>query len=315
MFISSAPDKPFQDIREFLARAQREVIIFSPYIKKEALESVIPDEGQSKVIVTSLTVKDIWLGASDLEVYPFCKDNEIKLYLSRRLHLKAFLVDWKEAIIGSANLTQSGLGMVKNFNYELGSLHPTIDAEVALYLRRVIAGAVLMNDKIYEELKAKLEECGPPPVLPLEAATESYSESYLISQLPMTTSVEELFQIYARGLTKHIPKETLNCVLHDIALFQIPLGLNRNEFIERLRLSFFSSPFICALLNFIDEQERYFGEVKLWIQSRCEDVPVPSRRDLTGNIQVLYKWIVELSEGKYCVDRPGHSERIYRLRS
>jgi hypothetical protein len=58
-----------------------------------------------------------------------------------------------------------------------------------------------------------------------------------------------------------------------------------------------------------------FGGVKQWIQENCTDVPVPSRRELSGNIQVLYKWIVGLSDGKYEVNIPGeHSEVISKIK-
>ena len=90
--------------------------------------------------------------------------------------------------------------------------------------------------------------------------------------------------------------------------------LNKEEFLVFLKGKFFRSKFIIELLDFIGE-EKYFGRVKEWIQKNCQDVPVPSRRNLTGNIQVLYKWIVKLSDGKYKVDVPGqYSERIYRVK-
>ena len=61
-------------------------------------------------------------------------------------------------------------------------------------------------------------------------------------------------------------------------------------------------------------QGAYFGRIKEWIQNICTDVPVPSRRELTGNVQVLMDWFVSLGGGRYVVDIPGaRSQRIRRL--
>ena len=88
--------------------------------------------------------------------------------------------------------------------------------------------------------------------------------------------------------------------------------MNRIDFLSHLKKQFFKSLFVQHLLNYIGDEGKYFGEIKEWIQRNCHDVPVPSRRSLTGNIQVLFKWIVELSEGKYMTDRPNYSQRIFR---
>ena len=49
--------------------------------------------------------------------------------------------------------------------------------------------------------------------------------------------------------------------------------------------------------------------IKLW--QNCVDVPTPRKFEITENIQILYRWIVKLGNGKYKVDVPGsHSERL-----
>ena len=95
-----------------------------------------------------------------------------------------------------------------------------------------------------------------------------------------------------------------------MANYEIELGLTKEEFTEKLKIQFFAHPFTKKIEEFIDP-EAYFGRIKEWVQNNCTDVPVPSRRELTGNVQVLYDWLVKLSDGKYAVDRPNHSERIY----
>ena len=56
--------------------------------------------------------------------------------------------------------------------------------------------------------------------------------------------------------------------------------------------------------------EIYFGTAKDWVHKNCADVPTPRKFEITENIQILYRWIVKLGNGKYIVDRPNYSERL-----
>jgi hypothetical protein len=55
----------------------------------------------------------------------------------------------------------------------------------------------------------------------------------------------------------------------------------------------------------------YFGAAKEWIHKNCTNVPLPRKWEITESIQILYRWIVELGNGKYAVDRPSYSERLF----
>ena len=198
---------------------------------------------------------------------------------------------------------------------ELNSLTENIDSVTAVYFRKIVNESILMNESMYEEARRKL--AGMPErvdyeEIRIEAAASD--KDYLISSLPMSKSIDRLYEIIGSNYSVSSSEEN-NCAIHDSVLFDIPQDVDYELYKEHMVGKLFGSPFVSELLEFIDTKERYFGEVKAWIHSHCEDVPVPSRRDLTGNIQVLYKWIVDLGDGKYQVDRPNHSERIRRVRS
>jgi hypothetical protein len=64
-------------------------------------------------------------------------------------------------------------------------------------------------------------------------------------------------------------------------------------------------------LKYLNSQgEIYFGSAKDWIHKHCVDSPTPRKWEITENIQILYRWIVDLVRGKYKVDRPNYSERL-----
>ncbi len=313
-FIASSAGEPFNKIKDLLAEAKDEIVLIVPYIRARSLLKIIPESNVKITIITSWKIKDLWFGSSDLDIYSLTKDMPIRIFLNNRIHLKVFMIDWQKCILGSSNLTGKGMGTISNYNYELNTIQPDIDKETLLYFRRILADSILVNDAIYEEYRQRVQDL--PPVQEFKEPTINKISSdteFLISSLPMSRDVDSLFTLYSTDFSTD-DKEAVECAMHDVVLYNVPPNLSKDEFLHHLKQEFFASTFVEDLLRFIDKEGRYFGRVKEWIQSNCADVPVPSRRDLTGNIQVLYKWIVSLSEGKYVVDRPRHSERIHRAK-
>lgn len=204
------------------------------------------------------------------------------------------------------------MGISENYNLELNSDQVKVDNETLLYVRSILRNSILLDDVIYSEYETLLDKLDPlPKIEELEINKLNQEKEFLISSLPMSKNIETLYSIYLNNYSDGSFEE-INCAMHDVALYKIPDNLDCDKFKTYLQITFFNHIFIIRLLEFIDSGDRYFGEVKAWIQSNCSDVPVPSRRDLTGNIQVLYKWIVELSNGEYLSDRPNYSQRIYK---
>lgn len=291
----------------------QELVIFSPYIRLSALKKILVDhELDSMSIVTTWTIKDLIMGYSDLELYLYCQDRGINLYLNQRIHLKV-LTDFHSAIIGSANITEKGLGLVENHNYEFMTKVEHLDLQEQIYLRKILQEAILIDDEIYEQYKKCCEDnCDLAEILQIEEPhLIKRNQCFLISNLPMSRSIETFYEYYCGNLEYQIDhKDDYDCAIHDLALYSLPFGLKSDEFSQALKQSFFKQPFIEALVSFIKVQPRYFGEIKEWVQKTCENVPIPSRRDLTGNVQVLYEWLKELGADQYTIDRPSHSERI-----
>lgn len=310
-FIPSSTNLPFRDIKEFLASSKDEILVIVPYINAKTLQKLLNGTNKTVTVITTWRIRDIWFGATDLSIHHFCKKNDIRLFINNRIHLKAYIVDWKICIFGSANLTGRGLGLRSDYNYELVSKPTAVDIELSVYFRSILSDSRLMTDKLFEDTQIKLNDLLPPPSIS-EPEIQSNTH-FLISALPMSRSIDDLYTIYFNEF-KDADDEGKECAIHDVILYKIPFKLSKKEFVKHLKVHFFSSMFIVKLLDYIGS-EKYFGRVKEWIQSNCADVPVPSRRDLTGNIQVLYHWIVELSDGEYHVDIPGRkSERIYKVK-
>jgi len=202
------------------------------------------------------------------------------------------------------------LGLAEQSNHECSVVHDALDRGQQIYLRSILQEATLINEGEYQRVKELVDKYAlkfnSSPELENIDFSKSSNKEFLISALPMSISIDTFFDYYSEKLVGSEYADTdYNCAMHDLALYMIPAGLDR----VGLKKAFFSQPFISELKKFI-HKERYFGEIKEWVHNTCVDVPVPSRRDLTGNVQVLYQWFKELGKDEYVVDQPNHSERI-----
>ncbi|WP_141655404.1 hypothetical protein [Roseivirga seohaensis] len=302
-------------LSEYINRSQR-LFIFSPYIKLKTLKTLIDGQKNVKAVFVRWETKDIILGASDLEIYPYLKSKGILLFRNSRLHLKAYLDEYKNCFLTTANISSRALNLppYSRYNYEIGTLVEDLAIEDRLYFQIIESESVLITDNIYNQLIDQLPEKKRefPNEDDFDFKFESPDKDFLISSLPMTYSVETLFRIYMD--TEFVNEVELNCALHDLAIYKIPLGLPSSKFREKLVDAFFSHRFIeCFLENLKGSNEIYFGTAKEWIHKNCTDSPTPRKWEITENIQILYRWIVKLGSGKYAVDRPNYSERLFKV--
>jgi hypothetical protein len=184
--------------------------------------------------------------------------------------------------------------------------------EDRLYFNLIEAESTLITDQLYEQIKTQLPEMIKAFPQESDFTLDVYfpDKDFLISSLPMTYSVDTLYRIYETKEGLH--EVELACTLHDLAIYRIPFGLPKDALRQQLKKSFFGHPFIKNFLQALElKGAMYFGEVKEWIHASCSDVPTPRKWQIKENIQILYRWIVALSDGKYAVDRPGHSERLH----
>ena len=309
----------FGHIQEYLEHSCPDdtVFLFVPYIKTDVLERLIAGIPNRMVIVTTWEPKDIQYGSSELALYPFCQEHNIALYVSENMHLKVYSVGLTSAILATGNVSHRGL--LPDGNYEAATRLEHLTNNDRLFFERIRRKARLVDDTMYNELVA-WSKSNPPkqsrPASLSDVISSPRNDDFSVSALPMTRSVGELVAGYDRIKAGGEPSEDSEisaCIIHDLANYDIDPGLEDEEFIQELTVAFFAHPFIQRIDEFITP-EAYFGRIKEWIQTNCTDVPVPSRRELTGNVQVLLEWFVSLGNGRYVVDIPGaRSQRIRNI--
>lgn len=304
-------------IRDKISLATQSLHIFSPYITLPGIQYLLDGIELGLVSVyTTWDADDIASGASDVSIYPYLQERGAQLFLCERLHMKGVLIDSDSFVLGSANITQNGLGLHDHANVECMTYIPELGLNDRLWLLGLIQKSMPVAEEDYQlasaiEISTSSRVREKPPAWSVETA------DFLVSRLPCFSSPKELVEVLASLSIEDVsqPDDELWYALHDIALYELRAGESAEACLERLKTNFFKQPFIQAFCEFVKEQGRYFGETKEWIQQTCVDDPAPHKRDLTERIRILFDWMVELAPAQYEVTRPRHSERIAFLES
>ena len=295
-----------------------DVILFSAYLKLDALKR-LNESGNIKQIIVRWGIEDLCKEVSDIELYHYCLNNKIVLYRNTRIHLKAFWDNNKSVFLGSANVTNKGIGEKGNFNFELNGIINNISFDDQSYLNKIILDSQYVTEELYKELNRIVNDFDAPvmvyPKFPTPPPTVDY---FLINQLPMTSSIELLYSIYKGG---NSDDTEMNCAAHDLELYDIPKNLNEADFFSFLKETFnqhlFIQTFKKAVETAINDRnpERngsmQFGAVRRWFSDNTTTVPTPRSYELSDYIVILYTWICYFDDD-FTWDVPGaRSEVIY----
>ena len=266
----------FDSLESRLDSGDSLLLAIAPFVTGKALERLLAEGRASSDlrVVARWRPEDIRSGVSDLAIYPALADRGIPLYVNLDIHLKLYVFESNTAFCGSANLTARGLGYSPAANLEAG-VYIDLHRSDWTRLYNLVAGSRQVDDEIYQRYEdyagavrvpAKAE---PPPDL------LGPPKVFTISSLPAVESPERLAELYfSPGVGAST--DEIRRAAHDLAVFNIPDGLNRATFNERLALGFRNSPFVSAFVNWLKEiGSLRFGAVANWLHQRCEDVPLP----------------------------------------
>ncbi len=285
-----------------LSKCQKSIMIVSAYCKLPLIRTFdmnICAIDIEKILLVRLRPEDILSGASDLELYPYCKTHGWKMYFRLDLHAKTYVFDHVRCIIGSANATGHGMNLSEQANYEMATTCLLAERDVR-NLKLLLKGAVEMTDAIYDSMKQIIDHTAknadtshvqwPNSIVKLACPDYSllFSEDFPTCSSPMDASTDDL------------------------------LFLNGNPSMElaTMRECLETSKCYQWLKNLIDNSanhEMYFGSISAQLHNQLLDEPKPYRKDVKEILSNLLNWISILQCTQLVVDRPNHSQRV-RLR-
>lgn len=304
----------------FAASGQTSLHVIAPYIRVEALHTILDGVNlQNVTVVTTWNTVDVLKGVSDLDLFPYLRSHNWYLYLHPSLHAKLLVNDLSSAIITSANITKPALGLAAKSNVECAEHIASLSSSDRLWVLSLLAESLLVQDEYYlnfsRHVESQRSNLGDDSVKEFDRSVFVERQWFLLSSLPMSDTPETLLScLEAIGRCEEalLDPTDLTCALHDATLFSLDSAASREENERRLRANFFAHPFINAFAEYVHPR-KFFGETKAWVQNNCTNVPVPRRRDLTGHVRVLFDWFVALGRGEYIVERPNYSECLIHV--
>ena len=284
-------------IRDELAQSTESFLFISAYCKLPLIEffnSSILDTAIEKKLVVRFRPDDILSGASDLEIYPYCKRHGWKLYFRLDLHAKTYIFDNIRCIVGSANATGSGLSVSGTGNYEISAacLLEPIDIKT---LELLLLGVVEMNDEIFSRMNKALSDQTSNP-----------------SNFQWPSSITDLFvPDYSLLFAEDFPAcpHPNHLSADDLAFLDLPASATT----EMIRCAFEHSKsfrWLSALIKSQASQEMYFGAMTAALHNVLLNEPKPYRKEVKELLSNLLNWVVDLDISELQVDRPGYSQRV-----
>ena len=251
-------------IRALFEKTEDDVSIISPFIKVDALRSLLQvfPSGRHLRCVTRWLPKEVAAGVSDPEILDVLeKRGNFSLSLVDRLHAKLYIAG-DRCLVGSANVTLAGLGEGGDSNNIEILVDTTIDApgvaETLEEISKTERPATRAIAQITRRLADSLSSSAPST-----AAIE-------ISWSPISQRPQYAYLFYTQppsGYTK-IADQTL---LDDLARSNLQPGLEEDEFRSAIRSLLQTIPIAESFLNTTEDTTLTFADTHSYFKEIAGD--------------------------------------------
>lgn len=295
---------------ETLNNCKKEIIICSAFITMNGINWLyknLKDKNIKCRVISRWDRSDLLSKVSDIEVYNFCKKLDWSFEIIENLHAKFYLMDNKDLISGSLNLTAKGIGLVPISNKEFGNYFEAIDEDLK-NINIFLEDAIKITDEIFNEYKKYLEE----------------NKDFVIQKLPelpekiKNLKEKKLTKLWVNDFLFNDPEKLLNNykintedIIHDTSLLKIK---NQNDLsLEILKSNFINLDlykwFIKQIKN-KDSKSFSFGELSALIHNSLFDDPKPYRKEIKNLQANFIKFLELLKFENIKIERPNYSKVI-----
>ena len=296
--------------KECLKNCKDEIIVCSAFITMKGIEWFYNNLQNKKIncrVISRWDRGDLLSKVSDIEVYNFCKKMGWSFEIIENLHAKFYLMDQKDLISGSLNLTAKGFGLVPISNKEFGNYFEAIDEDL-ININIFLEDAIKITDEIFNEYKKYLEE----------------NKDFVIQQLPelpekiKNLKEKKLTKLWVHDFLFNEPENLLNNfnentedLIHDRSL----LNINSKDdlSLETIKLNFVNLDLYKWFIKQIKNKENRsfsFGELSALIHNSLFDDPKPYRKEIKNLQANFFKFLEILKFENIKIERPNYSQVI-----
>jgi hypothetical protein len=296
-------------IKNALNHLDGDASICSAYIKLSIMREIEQNTRTDNIrFLARWDLNDLVGGASDIECYKFAKDQGWKFFINRFLHAKIYSLPPSGILSGSANATNSGLGLSPQSNREASTIVSMSDSNLA-FINCLFSESILMTDELYSEIieafnaadKSKSFVQWPDSVMSKLNPNITQAIRFMFSECLLSDGSEILNLKQAKNENS----------IHDLSILAVPLNFFDSEYIANKFI--YSKQFLWTKSLLKKYQgEIYFGTLTSELHNALIEDPTPYRSEVKELVKNIYSWIKFIGPDKTKVvwDRPNVSERL-----
>ena len=299
------------ELEKSLRKAHCSIYIVSAFVKKHALEWFCHKINNSHNIQVTVVARwkpqDLIAAASDLSAYEFARDQGWKFAVNSNMHFKMYMIDDETLFLGSSNFTQKGLHIDIDGNDE-ANIQITPSSIDIYRLKQYVDGCCLINDDLYQEMKAFVEQQEQVEKKPAIKWPEKVQQQLVLTS-PQIRVNDLLFN--SPSSLKTAPKDNRE---HDLLL----LGLTSDKDLDDMDL--LTKKFqqlllwqwiICTVRESKNEYVK-FGEISEKLHNALRnDTKPPNRKDVVFFLSNLYEWIKYLKPPGIRLKKFNRTEALF----
>ena len=307
------------NLEKLCKQATREVLLVAPFIKQVALQrllAIIP-KGVTLRCITRWKPEEIASGVTDLEIWHLIKDYpNSSLELRSDLHAKYYRVD-EQCLIGSANLTNKGLGWSTSSNLELLVELSAETEELKNFEEELLRGCIQVDQNLFNQVAktvALLKEQFPQSNQLTDEGNKvklflNFDNTFSNYWLPTLRNPGCLYLAYSEQWEK-LTISTQEAANQDLMAFPLPNNLSEDTFNSYMGILILQKSIVQEVDNFVKTPQR-FGAVKNLILSLNKNKS--ENFNATRCWQTLMRWLLYFLPNRYATSVPNYSEIFYRI--
>ena len=297
-------------MRNLIKNSTSAIDICSAYLRSEALEQLL--DGYQCASGSRILVRwqrsDLEFGASDFQAYEVALLRGFNFYMKLDFHGKLVSVPASGIIIGSSNVTLSGLGLAERFNSEVCTLVNCTD-ENQKFVESLFIGATKVDRSLLNQM------CSITSCKKAQSPTTDWP-SEITDQI---TSLSARRCLFVRDCFFSIPTWLSSTVqpqgdaLHDLCLMGFVETINPTKINgELLKQALQKSLMFQWLQQVLQDLGgcAYFGQLSSRLHDALRDDPSPRRHEVKFLLQNLLGWIGAVNIRNIIIDNPNYSQRV-----
>lgn len=283
-------------VKKELQKATTSVRIITAYCKDSSfkhLNGCISSDVKDKKLLVRFRMDDILDGSTDFSVIESGLEGGWDVYIRFDLHAKTYIVDNKRGLVGSANVTTSGLSIGRNGNMEMATLVDVEPKDIEK-IDKLFDDAIRVDNDLLGKMRSQIE---------------AISKSEVCESHTWDASITTMFNPHIKTLFSYELPEEFSLTEGEYFSF---LDETYSGDIDKLKDSFRWSNAYLWLVNVLKENDGciYFGALSEKLHNAMISDPKPYRRDIKVMLTNLLNLIDALQMEEISVDRPNYSQRI-----